>query len=82
MYRIVFTSPVKSEFSKLDKELKRRILGVLERAKVRPQEFAKRLVGVPLWRLRAGNWRIIFEIDSRKELIIVHKIGNRENIYE
>ncbi|MFH0961292.1 MAG: type II toxin-antitoxin system RelE/ParE family toxin [archaeon] len=82
MYQIVFTGPVKSEFSKLDNELKRRILGVLERAKVRPEDFAKRLAGLPFWRLRAGNWRIIVEIDSRMKMIIVHKIGNRENIYD
>lgn len=82
MYQIVFTNSVKSGFSKLDKDQKQRIIGVLERSKVRPQEFAKRLVGTILWRLRAGNWRIIIEIDSPNELIIVHKIGNRENIYD
>jgi len=34
-----------------------------------------------LWRVRQGDYRVIYSIDDDKKLIIVVRIGNRKEIY-
>lgn len=41
----------------------------------------KKLVGREGWRIRIGNYRVIYEIDDAKQEIIVFYIGHRRNIY-
>jgi mRNA interferase RelE/StbE len=33
------------------------------------------------WRLRVGDWRILFEIDNAEGLILVHRIMHRREAY-
>ncbi|MCG2773202.1 MAG: type II toxin-antitoxin system RelE/ParE family toxin [Desulfobacterales bacterium] len=33
------------------------------------------------WRVRAGDFRIIYEIDDKRETILVLHIGHRRDIY-
>jgi mRNA interferase RelE/StbE len=35
-----------------------------------------------LWRIRSGDYRIIYSIDDEIKIIDVRKIGHRKNIYE
>lgn len=34
-----------------------------------------------LYKLKVGDWRIIDDIDHKKKVITVHKIGHRKEIY-
>ena len=34
------------------------------------------------YRLRVGNWRVIYDIDDQKVIIIVIKIGSRGEVYK
>ena len=34
-----------------------------------------------LYKLKVGDWRIIYDIDHKKKVITVHKIGHRKEIY-
>ena len=42
---------------------------------------SKKLKGRPAWRLRQGDFRVIYEIQDRKLFIIVLGIGHRRDIY-
>lgn len=42
---------------------------------------AKRLRNSPLYRLRVGDYRIIYYPDYRKNLLIVLKIAHRSKVY-
>ena len=46
----------------------------------RPQG-CKKLKGEPAWRIRVGNYRIIYEIDDDQVIVIVVTVGHRKNIY-
>lgn len=46
----------------------------------RPQGCAK-LVGRPGWRLRVGDFRIVYEIDDAAQTVIVLHVGNRRDVY-
>lgn len=44
---------------------------------------ARRLVGGEgEWRVRTGNYRIVYEIHDSKLLVLVIAIGHRRDIYE
>ena len=81
-YEIAFTSTAQKQMEKLDKILQERILNSLERIRVRPYEFVKKLQGSPYYRMRAGDYRIIIKIINDKLVILVVEVGHRRNIYK
>lgn len=46
----------------------------------RPQG-AKKLKGRPSWRIRQGDYRVIYEIQDNQLIVIVLDVGNRKDIY-
>ncbi|MDM0027929.1 type II toxin-antitoxin system RelE family toxin [Variovorax saccharolyticus] len=42
----------------------------------------KKLVGRPGYGLRAGDWRVIYTLDSGRLVILVLEIGTRGGIYK
>lgn len=43
---------------------------------------AKRLVGTPLYRLRVGNWRVIYDRQDAVRIIAIEKIKARGDAYK
>ena len=41
----------------------------------------RKLVGREGWRIRIGDFRVIYEIDDRQLLVVVLHIGNRRDVY-
>ena len=81
MYEIILTDIAKKQLSKLEKHLQERIAKTLERIKIRPEAYIKKLVDDPGYSLRTGDYRIILDIDNKKLIVLVLKIGHRKNIY-
>ena len=42
----------------------------------------KKLTGREAWRIRIGNYRVIYEIYKTELIIIILVIGHRKNIYK
>ncbi|MFT4326853.1 MAG: type II toxin-antitoxin system RelE family toxin [Candidatus Woesearchaeota archaeon] len=82
MFDIFFTAESKKFLKKLSKEDAERIIASLERCKVRPHAFVKKLVGSPYFRLRVGKYRVILDIQSGTLVLLVIQIGHRKNIYD
>ena len=41
----------------------------------------KKLIGREGWRVRVGDYRIIYEIDDARKVVTILDIGNRREIY-
>ncbi len=41
----------------------------------------EKLTGTELWRIRQGDYRIVYSINDSEKLIIVRRIGHRREIY-
>ena len=82
MYSIIFNPFAEKQLKKLENNLQRRIVDVLNRIRIRPHHFVKRLVGSPYFRLRVGDYRIILDIQNDKLVIVVVELGHRKNIYD
>ncbi|MCH7850823.1 MAG: type II toxin-antitoxin system RelE/ParE family toxin [Nanoarchaeota archaeon] len=67
------------DLDRLEQINAKRILRKINTLKEFISSDIKRLAGSNSFRLRVGNYRIIFEIDGR--IINILRIGHRKNIY-
>lgn len=83
MYELIYSPSALKSLEKLEKNVQERIVSALERLRIRPESCdIKRLVGMPGYRFRVGDYRVIFDIDKNTLKILVLKIGHRENVYD
>jgi len=85
VYQVVSLPTALDALSKLDKSIVKRIINRIE-------WFSKNIENsslIPLksrlsgfYKLRIGDWRIIYEISKRAKTIFIHKIGHRKDIYK
>ena len=69
MYKLLFDTQFKDDLDRLDPIIKKRVLKKVFELENFP-ELGKRLVGVDLWSLRVGKYRILYKI-KRKELHVL-----------
>ncbi|WP_244928179.1 type II toxin-antitoxin system RelE/ParE family toxin [Nocardioides sp. W7] len=71
------------QLRKLDPQARRRIVTVLELLSTEPRPAgAKKLVGGEgEWRVRTGDYRIVYEIHDTILLVLVVAVGHRRDIY-
>ena len=83
-YQVVLSPSAIRQLRKLDPDVRRRIQAALELLAENPQPpAATRLVGgAGEWRVRTGDYRIIYEIQEGQLLILVLRVGHRREIYE
>ncbi|MBI2665794.1 type II toxin-antitoxin system RelE/ParE family toxin [Candidatus Woesearchaeota archaeon] len=83
MYELIYSPSALKQLEKLEHQLKERIIIALERLRIRPESCdIKKLVGIEGYRFRVGDYRVIFEMEKNKLVILVLQIGHRKNIYK
>lgn len=82
-FEIRFTARAVREVRKLDPQTRRRIQAAVELLADNPRLPAStQLVGGSgEWRIRTGDYRIIYEIDDDVLLVLVIRIGHRREVY-
>ena len=84
MYRIHILDAAIHELAQLDKPIGRR---VVQRIKwlaanlddLTPESLTGDLAG--FYKLRAGDYRVLYEIFHEEQTIVIHKIGHRREVY-
>ena len=81
-YAVVFTKRAVKDVSKLEQQVKDRILLRLKEYKNDPLAHAKKLTNPRLgtFRFKIGDYRVIFDLDDK--IIVVLRIGHRKSIYQ
>jgi mRNA interferase RelE/StbE len=82
-YRITFTPEASREFSSLPKDVQRRIdPRILALADNPWPPGSKKLKGMKnLHRIRIGDYRVVYQVQSDVLLVLVVRIGHRREIY-
>ena len=81
-YKVIFTKSVKKDFRKIPKLEVSKILNEIAYLAKNPRSSkTKKLKGEKLYRLRVGNYRVIYDIQDKLMLIFVVKLGHRGDIY-
>ncbi len=84
MYRLNILKPAEDELARLDKPIGRRLVKRLKWLaanldQIRPEPLSGDLAG--LFKFRVGDYRIIYEILEAEQVIVIHAIGHRREIY-
>lgn len=82
MYNLEFSETAEKQLYKLEDNIQTRIVSTLERIRVRPYNYVKKLVGSPYYRMRVGQYRVILDMNVSELLIFVIEVGHRKNIYK
>ena len=81
-FQIILPKSVQKELDRLPDEILNRILARLAALEVNPRPAdVKKLKGRAAWRIRVGEYRVIYEIHDRVLQIIVITVGHRREIY-
>jgi mRNA interferase RelE/StbE len=83
-YQIKWTNSAKKELRKLDKNIIPRLISAVEELAKNPYpQGVKKLVNSENnYRIRVGDYRIIYEIKSSVLIIYIIKVGNRQSVYK
>jgi mRNA interferase RelE/StbE len=82
-YVIDFTASAAREFRALDRQLQRRISSkVSELAEDPFPAGVRKFQGeADHWRIRVGDYRVIYRVETRRVVIVIVKIGHRREVY-
>lgn len=81
-YKIEIKKSAAKEISKLRSAELKRIIGKIESLSEDPRpEGCKKLSGDEKYRIRVGQYRILYSIEDEKLVVYVVKVGHRKDMY-
>jgi len=83
-YRVIFEPTAQRQMKRLDRlpiyrRLRQRILALADDP--RPPGCRK-LTGHPGWRIRVGDYRVVYEIDDVVRLVAIERVQHRDSVYD
>jgi mRNA interferase RelE/StbE len=83
-YSIEIKPPARRELEKLSNSLIARLVPKIEGLAVDPRPSGcKKLVGYKdLWRIRVGDFRVVYIVDDRHKMVSVTRVANRREVYD
>ena len=83
-YVVEFAPAARRQLRKLDRPVQKRILRRVERLESQPHpRTGEKLKGTtePLYRVREGDYRIIYTIEDDRLIVLVVRIAHRSEVY-
>ena len=81
-YKLRFRSSVSKDLRRLPAKDVAKLLRVIQSLAENPRPpGSEKLSGQERYRVRQGNYRVVYEIFDDELLVIVVKVGHRRNIY-
>ena len=83
-YAVHRRSAAERERRRLQGHIRQRINRHLLQLESEPRPSGvEKLVGRPnSWRIRVGDYRILYEIDDTNQRVIIHRIAHRRDVYQ
>jgi len=83
-YEVALSLAAARQLRKIDPHVRRRVQAAIELLATEPRPpAATRLVGgAGEWRVRTGGYRIVYEIEDERLLVLVLSVGHRREIYQ
>ena len=82
-YRVEFVPAAKRELARLDRSIQRRIGDAIDGLQEDPRPAGcKKLAGqADWWRVRVGDYRIIYAIQDDRLMVWVVRVAHRKDVY-
>ena len=83
MYRVVLSGHARKALRKLERSVQERVVVALELLEVdpRPPKAVKLKGEDNVWRIRVGDYRIVYEVTDTELLVWVIRIADRKDVY-
>jgi len=83
-YKIEFTPSALRQFEKLENPIQKRLSKKIDflSKNPRPSGVEKLSAEDDLYRIRAGDYRVIYQIQDKVLLVLVVKVGHRREVYQ
>jgi len=66
----------------LDGSVRPRVIRAIQALRGEPRPAGcKKLAGSELWRIRVGNYRVVYSIEDAQLVVLVVRVGHRREIY-
>mgnify|MGYP003526262296 CR=1 FL=1 len=84
MYSIEFTKAAAKALASMPRNTRDLVKSKIVALAADPSDVGnvKKLVGRPGYRLRVGDWRVIYTLDSGRLVVLALDIGTRGGIYQ
>lgn len=79
--QVQFATHAQRELRRLDGPVRRRVVRAIDRYAATGHGDVKRLRGSESYRLRVGDWRVIFNLDDVVLVILVLHVRHRREAY-
>ncbi len=82
-YAVMFAPAADRELRRLPEAVQRRIIAAVETLQENPRPVGtKKLAGTEdLWRVRVGEYRVVYQIDDDRLLVLVVRVAHRKDVY-
>jgi mRNA interferase RelE/StbE len=83
-YQIVIARSARRELERLPKQVARRLLSRIDslQQNPRPPGSIKRIGSDDLWRVRSGDYRIVYRVNDSTRVVDVLVVRHRRDAYE
>lgn len=82
-YQVLFDSGAAREFAKLPQTHKRQLAEAIDHLAEDPKPIgSKKLVNTDAYRIRVGDYRMVYAVKDASLIVLVVKVGHRSDIYK
>ncbi|MDR3556621.1 MAG: type II toxin-antitoxin system RelE/ParE family toxin [Syntrophobacteraceae bacterium] len=82
MYELLIQRKAQKQLANITQPYRDRVIAVIRSLSDDPRPSgARKLSGRDAWRIRIGDYRVIYEINDDAPLVLVVSVGHRREIY-
>lgn len=82
-YRVEVTGSAERDLSRLSNTLFERLTTKLAALAADPRPHGcEKLAGLEAYRVRVGDYRVLYEIDDAKRMVVVVRVRHRRDVYK
>jgi mRNA interferase RelE/StbE len=80
-YELQIERSAQKSLAKISEPFQTKIIGKIKKLSDDPYQDSKKLTARDAYRIRIGNYRVIFEIHNHELVVLIIAIGHRKDIY-
>jgi mRNA interferase RelE/StbE len=81
-YTVEISNPAKKDLKNLSPDIQKRIIPVLKSLAIQPRpEDVKKLRGSGAYRVRCGDYRVVYDVDDKSLQVTVLVVRHRSSAY-
>ncbi|HVQ44873.1 MAG TPA: type II toxin-antitoxin system RelE/ParE family toxin [Candidatus Saccharimonadia bacterium] len=82
LYSVTFRASAARELRKLPISVRKQVSELIDSLTHDPRPHGvKKMTGVDAWRIRIGDYRVVYSVMDQQLVVEIIKIGNRREVY-